>query len=120
MLKFYSAMINPEAKRDKHRSYGTFLHIDNARPHLVQSKFDSMGTHRLLHPPYSPDIVPCDFRLFGCLKMKLEGMFFETPSALGAEVEEIPGDSSITEWLKVFDECKDRLKQCIDAEDESL
>jgi hypothetical protein len=31
--------------RRKNRSYGTFLHIDNARPHLVQSKFDSMGIH---------------------------------------------------------------------------
>jgi hypothetical protein len=47
--------------------------------------------------------------------MKLEGMFFDTPAALLAEVEEILGDISITEWIKVFDEWKDRLKQCIDT-----
>jgi hypothetical protein len=52
--------------------------------------------------------------------MKLEGMFFDTPAALLAKVEEILGDISITEWVKVFDEWKDRLKQCINAEGEYL
>jgi len=113
-------MMNTEAKREKEPIIWHFLHIDNARPHLVQSKFDSMGIHRLPHPPYSPDIAPCDFWLFGYLKMKLEGMFFDTPAALLAEVEEILGDISITEWVKVFDEWKDRLKRCIDAEGEYL
>jgi hypothetical protein len=74
--------MNTEAKRKKDRSYGTFWHVGNACPHLIQSKFDSMGIHSLLHPPYSPDIAPCDFWLFGHLKMKLEGIFFGTPAAL--------------------------------------
>jgi hypothetical protein len=47
--------------------------------------------------------------------MKLEGMFFDTPEAFLAKVEEILGDISITEWIKVFDEWKDHLKRCIDA-----
>jgi histone-lysine N-methyltransferase SETMAR len=32
------------------------------------------------HPPYSPDLVPCDFALFPKLKMKLKGRRFETVS----------------------------------------
>jgi hypothetical protein len=40
--------------RKTNRSYGTFLHVGNASPHLAQSKFDSTGIHRLLHLPYVP------------------------------------------------------------------
>jgi hypothetical protein len=29
------------------------------------------------HPPYSPDLAPCDFALFPKLKMKLKGRRFE-------------------------------------------
>jgi hypothetical protein len=30
------------------------------------------------HPPYSPDLAPCDFALFPKLKMKLKGRRFQT------------------------------------------
>jgi histone-lysine N-methyltransferase SETMAR len=30
------------------------------------------------HPPYSPDLGPCEFALFPKLKMKLKGQRFET------------------------------------------
>jgi hypothetical protein len=65
--------------RKKNRSYDTF---GNAWSHLVESKFDSIGIPRLSHPPYRPDTTPCACSLFGSLKMKLEGMFFDTPAAL--------------------------------------
>jgi hypothetical protein len=52
--------------------------------------------------------------------MKFEGIFFDTPAELSAEVEEILGDISIAEWVKVFEEWKDCFKQCIDAEGEYL
>jgi hypothetical protein len=32
------------------------------------------------HPPYLPDLAPCDFALFPKLKMKLKGQRFETVS----------------------------------------
>jgi hypothetical protein len=120
LMKFSSAMINIEAKREHRIDYMAFLHIDNTPPHLVHSKFGPIDIPRLPHPLDSPDIAPCDFWLFGSLKMKLEGIFFDTPAALFAEVEETPGDISITEWMKVFDERKDCLKGCIDAEGEYL
>jgi hypothetical protein len=52
--------------------------------------------------------------------MKLEGMFFDAPAALFAEIEEIVGHQSISECVKVFDEWKDRLERCIDPEGEYL
>ena len=37
-----------------------------------------MGIKTVLHPPYSPDLAPCDFRLFPKLKEKLRGCHYET------------------------------------------
>jgi hypothetical protein len=79
-----------------------------------------MDIQQLLHPPDSSDIAPCDFSLFGYLKMKLEGIFFDASVALFAEFEEILGNISIIEWVKIFDEWKDGLKRSIDAEGEYL
>jgi len=36
-----------------------------------------MGWELLQHPPYSPDLAPSDFRLFGPLKESLAGIKFE-------------------------------------------
>jgi hypothetical protein len=30
------------------------------------------------HPPYSPDLAPCDFSLFPTIKLKLKGCRFDT------------------------------------------
>jgi hypothetical protein len=32
------------------------------------------------HPPYLPDLAPCDFALFPKLKIRLKGQRFETVS----------------------------------------
>jgi hypothetical protein len=37
------------------------------------------------------------------------------PGGTSGEIEEILGDIRITEWVKVFNEWKSRLKRCIDA-----
>jgi hypothetical protein len=96
------------------------LHIEKAHPHLVGSKFGLTGIHGFNHPPYRPDIAPCDFSLFGYLKRKFEGMFFKSRATLLAEVEQILENTHMTEWVKMFRESKGRLKQCIDAEGEYL
>jgi hypothetical protein len=72
-----------------------------------------MGIHRLRRPPDSPETALRDVWLFGYLKMKLEGMFLNIPTALLAEVEEILGDIRIMKWAKVFHEWNDRLKRGI-------
>ena len=37
-----------------------------------------MGIKTVPHAPYSPDLAPCDFRLFTKLKEKLRGCCYET------------------------------------------
>ena len=58
----------------------------NACPHKtnqVQEKIASMGMVELEHPPYSPDLAPCDFCLFPKLKEYLSGRNFDSNSGLG-------------------------------------
>jgi histone-lysine N-methyltransferase SETMAR len=106
--------------RPKLKASGTFLHLDNARPHLATEKFEECGITRLPHPPYSPDLAPCDFWLFGHLKESLEGQFFADERALQAAVDEILMAIEPDVFRRVFDEWKRRLQQCIDQEGDYL
>jgi histone-lysine N-methyltransferase SETMAR len=63
-------------QRPKLGTRGTLLHIDNATPQTARKSREAIEALRLRqvpHPPYSPDISPCDFWLFGYLKGKLAG-----------------------------------------------
>jgi len=107
-------------KRPKRICKGLKLHLDNAKPHLIQEKFDSLGILRLPHPPYSPDLAPSDFFLFGLLKNKLEGLSFDNDDELQEKtikiLKEIPREifeESFEEWIS-------RLKKCIELDGEYL
>jgi hypothetical protein len=39
------------------------------------------------HPPYSPDLAPCDFAFFPRLKIKLKGRRFETVSDIKGDLK---------------------------------
>ena len=64
-------------KRPRFWSRGGWLfHHDNAPAHssnLVQQFLAKHKIVQLRQPPYSPDIAPCDFRMFPKLKMVLKG-----------------------------------------------
>jgi len=54
---------------------------DNARPHAAQAVadlFNRWGWEVLYHPPYSPDLSPCDFDLIPKMKEPLHGIRFRT------------------------------------------
>ncbi len=56
------------------------LHQDNAPSHTAVptlAKFGEWGIDLLAHPPYSPDLAPCDFSLFPKLKDALRGHRFQ-------------------------------------------
>jgi hypothetical protein len=81
---------------------------------LTPEKFAELGIRRLPHPPYSPDLAPCDFWLFGYLKNSLEGRFFDDDMALRAAVTEILVSIEPEVFVSVFNEWKSQLQQCID------
>ena len=50
------------------------LHHDNATPHTARVVLDCLDKFNIPvmpHPPYSPDLAPCDFSLFSELKKRL-------------------------------------------------
>jgi len=56
------------------------IQYDNARPHTslqTQEAIAKFGWTVFPHPPYSPDLAPLDFHLFGPLKDALRGTRFE-------------------------------------------
>ncbi|GFW28576.1 histone-lysine N-methyltransferase SETMAR [Trichonephila clavipes] len=53
---------------------GFLLHHEDARPHIAHCVPDvsqQKYVEILPHPPYSPDLIPCDFWLFPQLKKPL-------------------------------------------------
>jgi histone-lysine N-methyltransferase SETMAR len=61
----------PLENRSTGRGPGLIIHADNARPHTAQKNSKFCQENRLemaFHPPYSPDLAPSDFFLFGYVK----------------------------------------------------
>jgi hypothetical protein len=56
----------------RHKPGSTFcVHMDNSMCHHrahITSEFQKHHLARMPHPPYSPDISPCDFWLLGMVK----------------------------------------------------
>jgi transposase len=58
-----------------------YVHMDNSMCHnglKVVSKFDKHCITRLPYPPYSPDLSPIDFWVFGMLKVNLKDREFHS------------------------------------------
>ena len=55
------------------------LHHDNASVHTAAKTLDFLDENSVeleSHPPYSPDLAPCDFFLFPTIKEKIRGIRF--------------------------------------------
>jgi [histone H3]-lysine36 N-dimethyltransferase SETMAR len=87
----YSEMLIDELKpaiRSKRRgvlSKGVLLLHDNARPHTAAHTVETIQKLKfevLDHPPYSPDLAPSDYHLFGPLKESLRGRRFTSDDAI--------------------------------------
>jgi len=110
-----------EAKREETRPAiglgGTKLHWDNARPHIAESTkmlLQSKGVHILPHPPYSPDLAPSDFYLFGMIKNRIRGRHFTTSDEIVTEIREIFEGISKTELQRVYNTWLRRLEWVIE------
>ena len=65
---------------------GVKLLQDNAPAHtseVVKTFLENKGVELLPHPPYSPDLAPCDFWLFPNLKKHLQGRRYRSRNAVG-------------------------------------
>jgi histone-lysine N-methyltransferase SETMAR len=72
------------------------------------------------HPPYSPNLAPSYFFLFGDVKRKLMGYHAESPSELLIRIRVILSEIPRETLNAVFLEWMERLQKCIDTNGESV
>lgn len=96
---------------------------DNARPHKsnkIKEFFMNRGIMEWAHPPYSPDLSPCDYGCFAILKNNLRGTTFqsweELEVALAREIE----DGSTAGRYAAVQKLKERWAHMVEIEGEYL
>ena len=107
---------NVNDARPKAGMRGIKLLIDNASSHtarLTKNFLESERIELLPHPPYSPDLAPCDFWLFPKLKIYLQGKEFDTRQALGTALYQYFKSIPEEEYRKVFFQWVERLRKCV-------
>ena len=95
--KYYKDVILKKLKKyyQKRRPATGFKHVgllhDNAPAHtsaIVTAFLKKEKVTVLPHPPYSPDLAPCDFFLFPKLKAVLAGRKYQSRQALGSAIHQ--------------------------------
>ena len=70
----------------------------------------------LNHPPYSPDLSPCDYFLFPKLKLPLKGRLFEDDQDIQGVVTSSLRAIPQEDVQRLFQSLLDCATHCIDAE----
>ncbi len=96
----------------------TFL-MDNAPAHcscISADFYHKTGMDLMSHPPYSPDLAPCDFWLFPTMKGKLRGMRFETLDDLQIAVSRTLKSIPKEEYRQALQCLPHRYQRCVDQD----
>ena len=98
---------------------GLLLHHDNAGAHIAAVTLDSLAASdvRLVtHPPYSSDLVPCDWFLFPSVKRQLKVKQFQNAEDARAFFEGVTLDIPQSTWSGIIDSWFERIVKCVQAE----
>ena len=109
-----------EKKRPSKGWSGVHLLHDNASSHkceVVKSFLASEKVTVLNHPPYSPDLSPCDF-LFPRLKKMLSGNKYTSRSSLGSAIYQCLQQIPKEDYLSAFRDWVKRLQKCVSVKGE--
>jgi histone-lysine N-methyltransferase SETMAR len=118
---YVSKVVTPLSESWRERGGGTLrkliVHAGNARPQSAIVSQQYMARNEMViaaHPPYSPDLAPSDFYLFGHVNGLLRGESFETGEQLLSAVEGIL--RSLEKWTatKVFLEWMTRPERYVE------
>ena len=88
------------------------LHHDNAlsvKRYLAKNNLPVME-----HPPYSPDLAPCDFFLFPKIKSAVKGTRFESVDAVKAKATQLLNSLTQDDLQHCFQQWKIRMERCRD------
>jgi histone-lysine N-methyltransferase SETMAR len=128
-LQFFTETVLPSIEkklaecRPKLRTRAAHLHVDNAKPDTSKmsiQKIEELSFILVPQPPYSPDIAPCDFFLFGYLKQHLDGKRFTSEDQVIAAVMEVFDKIPLQTFQNVMDDWQYRLRRWIQLGGEYL
>jgi len=97
------------------------LHDGNAPSHgaLVTRGFLARkGIITLPHPPYSPELAPCDFFLFPKMKLQLNGRRFDRVEEIQRESQNVLGTLLEQEFQHAFQQWQRRWDRCVAAQED--
>ena len=98
---------------------GLLLYHDNASARTAAVTLDFIAAtdvQLVTHPPYSPDLAPCDCFLFPSVKWQLKGKRFQNTEDARAFIEGVILDIPQSAWSGVIDSWFERMVKCVQAE----
>ena len=122
--EYYVEVLREFGKRFRRKKPALFksgqwlFHQDNAAVHnsiLVRDYLTKMGIKTVPHPPYSPDLAPCDFWLFPKLKEKLRGCRYETIEEIKEAATKVIDTLTQEDFHGAFQKLWERYNKCIAA-----
>jgi len=93
------------------------LHHDNAS-HTAILTHQFLAKNKIAvipHPPYSPDLAPCDFFLFPKMKLKLKGRRFDTIEEIQAETQKVLDTLTEKDFQEAFQKWRRQWDRCLHA-----
>jgi len=73
----------------------------------------NMGWEVLPHPPYSPDLAPSDYHLFGFVKNQMRGQNYETKGALQTAARQCFRAAGTEFYPKGIFKLPERWEECV-------
>jgi hypothetical protein len=67
----------------------------------------------ILHPPYSPDLAPCDSFLFPKMKLKRKGHRFDTVEEIEAELQRVLDTLTENDFQEAFQKWRRQWDWCL-------
>ena len=92
---------------------GDRLLHDNALSHKAAIVHEYLKQEKVAHPPYSPDLAPCEFFLFLRLKKLLSGRKYQTRKNLGSAIFQCLDSIPRKDYENAFENWIKRLKLCV-------
>jgi hypothetical protein len=86
--------------------------MDSSKCHngaKITEKLEKRHIARVSHPPYSPELSPCDFWLFGILKQKMKERVFQSEKQMLAAITESWNELTFEDIQRVFHNWMERV-----------
>lgn len=106
------------SRKRRHLVRKWILHHDNARPHTAARVLEFLTKSKITvmkHPPYSPDLAPCDFWMFPKLKEALRGQTFSSYQDIVTAVQGYFNTLDKNAFSTCFQKWILRWDRCIEA-----